>query len=213
MRSILKQLTRRHTTAVAYLALFAALGGSAYAAATITGKNIKNGTITGKDVKNRTLGTRELSKKALSSLKRQARPAGERGATGPAGPAGPSKAYVDNLAGPITDQFTRVMEVAVEPGSYTAQANLEAHATGASGQIECRLRALGGTPTLLGYSGVQFIIDGPAAGQIDSRFISLGGGFTTTGGVVEMVCMSGSNPVESVDGDLVVTKVGELVAD
>ena len=32
MRSILKRLLGRHTTAVAYLALFAALGGSAYAA-------------------------------------------------------------------------------------------------------------------------------------------------------------------------------------
>lgn len=45
MRSILKRLSRRHTTAVAYLALFAALGGSVYAAATITGKNIKDGTV------------------------------------------------------------------------------------------------------------------------------------------------------------------------
>ena len=52
MRSILKRLSGRHTTAVAYLALFAALGGSAYAAVTVTGKNIKDGTITGKDVEN-----------------------------------------------------------------------------------------------------------------------------------------------------------------
>jgi hypothetical protein len=37
MQSLLKRLARRHSTAVAYLALFAALGGSAYAAATITG--------------------------------------------------------------------------------------------------------------------------------------------------------------------------------
>ena len=55
MRSILKRLLRRHTTVVAYVALFAALGGSAYAVATVTGKSIKNGTITGKDVKNRSL--------------------------------------------------------------------------------------------------------------------------------------------------------------
>ena len=60
MRSILKRLSRRHGTAVAYLALFAALGGSAYAAVTVTGKNIKNGTITGRDVKNRSLGTNKL---------------------------------------------------------------------------------------------------------------------------------------------------------
>lgn len=50
--SIAKRLVRRHGTAVAYVALFAALGGSAYAAVTITGANIKDGTVTGKDVKN-----------------------------------------------------------------------------------------------------------------------------------------------------------------
>ena len=53
MRSFLRRLLRRHSTAVAYLALFAALGGSAYAAVTVTGSNIKDGTVTGKDVKNR----------------------------------------------------------------------------------------------------------------------------------------------------------------
>ena len=52
MRSILRRLLPRHGTAVAYLALFAALGGSAYAAVTVTGKNIKDGTVTGRDVKN-----------------------------------------------------------------------------------------------------------------------------------------------------------------
>ena len=47
MRFILK----RHSAAVAYLALFAALGGgTAYAAATVTGSNIKDGTITSKDI-------------------------------------------------------------------------------------------------------------------------------------------------------------------
>jgi hypothetical protein len=48
MRSTFRRLARRHTTAVAYLALFAALGGSAYAAVTVTGKQIKDGTVTGK---------------------------------------------------------------------------------------------------------------------------------------------------------------------
>ena len=49
MRSILKRLLGRHGTAVAYLALFAALGGSAYAAVTVTVKQIKDDTVTGKD--------------------------------------------------------------------------------------------------------------------------------------------------------------------
>jgi hypothetical protein len=92
MRSILRRLFRSHSTAVAYLALFAALGGTAYAAVTVTGKNIKNGTITGKDVKNRSLGTKKLSAKALGSLTGKQGPAGPQGvpgATGPMGSQGP----------------------------------------------------------------------------------------------------------------------------
>jgi hypothetical protein len=88
MRSIIKRLSRRHTTAVAYLALFAALGGSAYAAVTVTGKNIKDGTITGRDVKNRSLGTTKLSAKAMSSLTGKPGPAGPQGPTGPMGDPG-----------------------------------------------------------------------------------------------------------------------------
>ena len=95
MRSIIRRLSRRHGTAVAYVALFAALGGSAYAAVTVTGQNIKDGTITGKDVKNRSLGKSKLSATALSSLTGERGPAGPegpqgpQGLRGPAGPAGP----------------------------------------------------------------------------------------------------------------------------
>ena len=98
MPPILKRLVRRHTSAVAYLALFAALGGSAYAAVTVTGKNIKDGTVTGRDVKNRSLGTNKLSATAVSSLTGQRGPAGlqgdpgpkgDRGDQGPVGPTGP----------------------------------------------------------------------------------------------------------------------------
>jgi hypothetical protein len=92
MRSILRRLLRRHSTAVAYLALFAALGGSAYAAVTVTGKNIKDGTITGRDVKNRSLGTNKLSATAVSSLTGQRGPAGPQGEKGDRGPVGPSGA-------------------------------------------------------------------------------------------------------------------------
>jgi hypothetical protein len=94
MQTMLKRLVRRHSTVIAYVALFAALGGSAYAAVTVTGKNIKDGTITGRDVRNRSLGTEKLSPKAVSSLAGERGPAGPQGAKGdgalgPAGPAGP----------------------------------------------------------------------------------------------------------------------------
>ena len=88
MRSTLRRLARRHTTAVAYLALFAALGGSAYAAVTVTGKQIKDGTVTGKDVKNRSLGAAKLSAGALGSLAGERGPAGPQGAPGPKGDPG-----------------------------------------------------------------------------------------------------------------------------
>jgi hypothetical protein len=96
MRSMFRRMFRRHTTVVAYLALFAALGGSAYAAVTVTGKNIQDGTITGKDVKNRSLGKSKLSRTALSSLTGARGPAGPQGEPGPKGapgeqgPAGPA---------------------------------------------------------------------------------------------------------------------------
>jgi hypothetical protein len=89
MRSILGRLFRRHTTAVAYLALFVALGGSAYAAVTVTGKNIKDATVTGRDIKNQSLGTNKLSPAAVNSLTGQRGPAGPQGPAGDRGPAGP----------------------------------------------------------------------------------------------------------------------------
>ena len=51
---MLSKLRTRLTYAnvVATLALFVALGGSSYAAITITGKNVKDSSLTGKDIKN-----------------------------------------------------------------------------------------------------------------------------------------------------------------
>jgi Collagen triple helix repeat (20 copies) len=92
-RSALRRLAGRHTTAVAYLALFAALGGSAYAAVTVTGQNIKDGTVTGKDVRNRSIGAGKLSSTAVSSLigeRGLAGPQGSQGQRGPQGPLGPT---------------------------------------------------------------------------------------------------------------------------
>jgi hypothetical protein len=50
---------------VAFAALFAALGGTGYAALKITGKNIVNGTVTGADVDNKSLGGKELKPDTL----------------------------------------------------------------------------------------------------------------------------------------------------
>jgi len=54
-------------TVVALIALFVALGGVSYAAATITGADIKNGSITGKDVKNGSLTGKDVKKGSLTA--------------------------------------------------------------------------------------------------------------------------------------------------
>ena len=111
IRSILRRLLCRHTTAVAYLALFAALGGSAYAAVTVTGKDIKDGTVTGRDVKNSSISSADVKNRSLlrNDFKSGQLPSGPRGAQGPQGaqgdegPEGPQ-----GPAGAAANQIQRV---------------------------------------------------------------------------------------------------------
>jgi len=83
---------------LALAALFVALGGVSYAAATIHGKNIKNGTITTKKLKNGTVTNAKVKKSSLqanrltagarNALKGNAGPQGPQGIAGPQGPQG-----------------------------------------------------------------------------------------------------------------------------
>jgi hypothetical protein len=70
-----------YANVISTLALFIVLGGSAYAATQITGKQIKNNTVTSADIKNRSL-------KAVDFKSGQLPKPGATGA-GPVGPAGP----------------------------------------------------------------------------------------------------------------------------
>lgn len=58
-----------YANVVATLALFVALGGSSYAAITISGKNIKNGSVTGKDIKRNSLGARQVKESRLGTVR------------------------------------------------------------------------------------------------------------------------------------------------
>ena len=95
-------LRHLRTNVIAYLALFVALGGTSYAAVTVSGKNIKDGSITARDIKKGSLkaslfakgqlraaqGTRADSSGAEGARGAQGS-AGAQGAQGPAGPQGP----------------------------------------------------------------------------------------------------------------------------
>src|SRR5215218_6018483 len=50
MRAIVRRCLARHTGLAAYLALFLALGGTAYAAVTVTGENIVDGSVMSADI-------------------------------------------------------------------------------------------------------------------------------------------------------------------
>ena len=52
----------RYSNVTATIALFVALGGSAYAATQLTGKDIRNSSLTGADVKNRSLTRSDLKR-------------------------------------------------------------------------------------------------------------------------------------------------------
>lgn len=76
--------------AIGLVALFAALGGSAYAAATITGASVKDGSLTGRDVKQQSLTGGDVEDRSLTTrdFRVGELPAGSPGAAGPAGPQG-----------------------------------------------------------------------------------------------------------------------------
>ena len=75
--------------AVAYLALFVALGGTSFAAATvITGKNVTNSSLTGADVKNSSLTGGDVKNKSLTTSDFNGSVQGAKGDIGPQGPKG-----------------------------------------------------------------------------------------------------------------------------
>jgi hypothetical protein len=56
-----------YANVIATMALFVALGGSSYAALTITGKNVRNGTLTGKDFKRNSLTGKQIREGRLGT--------------------------------------------------------------------------------------------------------------------------------------------------
>ena len=89
---MLHSLRRRlsYANVIATLALFAAFGGTSYAALKVTGKNVKNSSLTGADVKNSSLTTSDVKNQSLLSkdFKAGQLAAGPKGDKGDAGAAG-----------------------------------------------------------------------------------------------------------------------------
>jgi hypothetical protein len=69
---VIEALLRRLTYAnvMATLAVFIALGGSSYAALTVTGRDVKNGSLTFRDVRRDTLGGSRIKESRLGTVRR-----------------------------------------------------------------------------------------------------------------------------------------------
>jgi hypothetical protein len=104
----MRRLTYSNVTAT--LALFIALGGSAYATVKVTGRDVVDGSLTGKDIK----------KESVSLDRLRTVPKGPQGVAGPKGDPGP--AGERGPAGPVDPgQFVSaagLYEVTVAPGGW-----------------------------------------------------------------------------------------------
>jgi hypothetical protein len=73
---------------VSIIAVIAACTGTAFAAASITSKDVVNDSLRSNDIKDRSLKSHDISRRTKKQLRGHRGPTGPRGATGPAGPRG-----------------------------------------------------------------------------------------------------------------------------
>ena len=78
---------RSYAYVVATLALFLSLSGGAYAAVTITGRNVANGTLTGKDMRNESIRSADVGGLRVTDFAPGQLPAGPKGDKGDPGVA------------------------------------------------------------------------------------------------------------------------------
>ena len=139
--------TPRHSTVVAYLALFVALSGSAYAATRIGSKQIVNNSIRSQDIRDRGIALKDISTSARRSLRGQTGAAGAQGAPGAPGGQG--------VQGPKGDQG---------PAGASAV------------PARTVLVGAGGTPAENGTALRSAIASLPAASATEPRAVVLGAG-------------------------------------
>ena len=90
-----RQVRLSYANVVASVALFVALGGSSYAAVSLTGKDVRDGSLTGRDIHDGSLTSRDVRNHSLLArdFKIGQLPRGPRGNPGPPGPAGTPNGY------------------------------------------------------------------------------------------------------------------------
>ncbi|HYO96375.1 MAG TPA: hypothetical protein VER33_17780, partial [Polyangiaceae bacterium] len=134
------KLTARLTYAnvMATTAVFIALGGTSYAALTITGKNVKNGSLSGADIRNSSITGSDVANGSLVTrdFKPGVLPAGPQGPPGPPGPKGAPApaATVAGYSGRATNVpvggYDMVISKDLPAGKYMLSASAEIRGAG-----------------------------------------------------------------------------------
>jgi hypothetical protein len=192
MRSRLSRFRLTPAFPISLIALFVALGGVGYAAATITGGDVKNNSLTSKDIKNKSIKKKDLAFNVTSGIQgpqgapgaqgpagtpgAQGDPGvpGGTGATGPQGPGGavgtsaPGTAFSDLLNPDVVSD-----QAQVSAGGFTLQAT--------SSGNQCDTVTLLGHPTLEGFQQhVNLTTGNPFSGAVDDREDDEDGVFVTS---------------------------------
>jgi hypothetical protein len=213
--SLMRYVVRHH---VGLLALFVALGGTAYAATVLPPNSV---------------GTRQLRRHAVTLAKiNRATQTALRGRSGPPGPAGPSDGYYSSsgvvLAG-VTGEHGP--SVSVPPGNYIATGGCTAYQGNATGQsistltfgtadaiLSATARGQQPRPPFVGAPGVFSAIasvpnqgwlgsahDGGVPLQEGAASLSNSGGFSLpTGGTITETCQDDNLPGTGATGGTIV---------
>jgi hypothetical protein len=166
-----------YSNVVSTICLFVVLGGSAYAATTITSKQVKNNSLTSADIKNGTLTKRDFKKGQLpGAAAPQDQAPGPQGAPGQPGQAGaPGADGAPGAQGPKGDPGGKgdqgdkgepgpgtVAPIALELSMGTFQLH-EVHAGGLTVAFSCTNREESGRPMVAIWAKT----DEGAAGRLD----------------------------------------------
>jgi hypothetical protein len=139
--------THLRRNAVAYLALFVALGGTSYAAITLPAnsvgaRQIKRNAVSSPKVKDKSLKLRDFAAATRAALTGPAGPTGADGPTGPTGPAGPSEAtsVFNGADQPIAASNTAILATLTLPsGDYQFLAKSSLHTNSGTGFSTCKV--------------------------------------------------------------------------
>lgn len=135
------------------LALFVALGGTSYAALTITGRNVKNNSLTGKDIKDGSIALADLNPAA-----RGGKGTAQKGDQGPPGAKGSDAQFSGTIAGgDLTGTFPNptIVNGAVTPAKLGVVPAARVSGPGDAGNL-CNALIQDNTLTAVSWGTEQF---------------------------------------------------------